>query len=118
PAARPPARIRTARQAREGPQRGRHPRRRPARRRRFPRDGTPAPDDDARHPDCPGSPMTIRVLLADDQRLVREAFAMLVDSAADMEVVGQAGTGREAVELARDRKSVVAVMYIRTAALV
>jgi DNA-binding NarL/FixJ family response regulator len=34
--------------------------------------------------------MTIRVLLADDQTLVREAFAMLVESAGDMEVVGQA----------------------------
>ncbi|MBD9731445.1 response regulator transcription factor [Streptomyces sp. SID8111] len=57
--------------------------------------------------------MTIRVLLADDQRLVREAFAMLVDSAADMEVVGRAGTGREAVELARARRADLVVMDIR-----
>ena len=57
--------------------------------------------------------MTIRVLLADDQTLVRAAFAMLVESARDMEVVGQAGTGREAVELARDARPDLVVMDIR-----
>ncbi|MGX1547865.1 response regulator [Streptomyces adustus] len=57
--------------------------------------------------------MTIRVLLADDQTLVRAAFAMLVESAGDMEVVGQAGTGREAVELARARRADLVVMDIR-----
>ncbi|MET4922170.1 response regulator transcription factor [Streptomyces sp. PSRA5] len=55
----------------------------------------------------------IRVLLADDQRLVRAAFAMLVESAADMEVVGQAGTGLEAVELARSARADLVVMDIR-----
>lgn len=55
----------------------------------------------------------IRVLLADDQRLVRAAFAMLVESAGDMEVVGQAGTGREAVELARSARADLVVMDIR-----
>ena len=44
----------------------------------------------------------IRVLLADDQALVRGAFALLVGSAPDMEVVGEAGTGDEAVTLTRD----------------
>lgn len=57
--------------------------------------------------------MTIRVLLADDQTLVRAAFAMLVESAPDMEVVGQAGTGREAVELARSCRADLVVMDIR-----
>ncbi|MET7704108.1 MULTISPECIES: response regulator transcription factor [unclassified Streptomyces] len=57
--------------------------------------------------------MTIRVLLADDQTLVRAAFAMLVESAPDMEVVGQAGTGREAVELARGSRADLVVMDIR-----
>ena len=57
--------------------------------------------------------MTIRVLLADDQTLVRAAFAMLVESAPDMEVVGQAGTGREAVALARSRRADLVVMDIR-----
>ncbi|MFF3498009.1 response regulator [Streptomyces sp. NPDC003247] len=55
----------------------------------------------------------IRVLLADDQTLVRAAFAMLVESAPDMEVVGQAGTGREAVELARRERADLVVMDLR-----
>ncbi|MXM62039.1 response regulator [Streptomyces sp. HUCO-GS316] len=57
--------------------------------------------------------MTIRVLLADDQTLVREAFAMLVESARDMAVVGQAATGREAVRLARSERADLVVMDIR-----
>ncbi|MFJ9737016.1 response regulator [Streptomyces sp. NPDC101166] len=57
--------------------------------------------------------MTIRVLLADDQNLVRASFAMLVSSAGDMEVVAEAGTGREAVELARSARADLIVMDIR-----
>ncbi|MGW3111407.1 response regulator [Streptomyces sp. NPDC001091] len=57
--------------------------------------------------------MTIRVLLADDQNLVRASFAMLVSSAGDMEVVGEAGTGREAVALARSARADLVVMDIR-----
>ncbi|WP_055416822.1 response regulator transcription factor [Streptomyces pactum] len=57
--------------------------------------------------------MTIRVLLADDQNLVRAAFALLVASAPDMEVVGEAGTGRQAVELARAERADLVVMDIR-----
>ncbi|WP_324784291.1 response regulator transcription factor [Streptomyces sp. H51] len=57
--------------------------------------------------------MTVRVLLADDQTLVRAAFAMLVESAPDMTVVGQAGTGRQAVELAREIRPDLVVMDIR-----
>ncbi|MFI5660476.1 response regulator [Streptomyces sp. NPDC051684] len=55
----------------------------------------------------------IRVVLADDQTLVRAAFAMLVESAADMEVVGQAGTGREAVAAVREARADLVVMDIR-----
>ncbi|MFF7211453.1 response regulator [Streptomyces sp. NPDC008238] len=55
----------------------------------------------------------IRVLLADDQTLVREAFAMLVDSAPDMRVVGHAATGREAVAAARAGRADVVIMDIR-----
>ena len=57
--------------------------------------------------------MTIRVLLADDQNLVRAAFALLVASAPDMEVAGEAGTGREAVELARTQRADLVVMDVR-----
>jgi len=58
-------------------------------------------------------PTPIRVLLADDQTLVRAAFAMLVESAKDMEVVGQAGTGRQAVALARSERADLVVMDLR-----
>ncbi len=57
--------------------------------------------------------MTIRVLLADDQPLVRGGFAFFVNSAPDLQVVGEAGTGREAVELARTTRADVVVMDIR-----
>jgi DNA-binding NarL/FixJ family response regulator len=55
----------------------------------------------------------IRVLVADDQALVRAGFRVLVDSAADLEVVGEAGNGREAVELARSARPDVVLMDIR-----
>ena len=57
--------------------------------------------------------MTIRVLLADDQPLVRNGFALFLDSAPDIEVVGAAGTGRHAVELTRSLRPDVVVMDIR-----
>jgi DNA-binding NarL/FixJ family response regulator len=57
--------------------------------------------------------MTIRVLLADDQTLIRAGFRVLVDSAPDLEVVGEATTGREAVELARKFRADVVLMDIR-----
>lgn len=57
--------------------------------------------------------MTIRVLLADDQALLAGTFRLLIDSADDMEVVGIAGNGREAVELAQSAKPDVVVMDIR-----
>jgi DNA-binding NarL/FixJ family response regulator len=59
------------------------------------------------------TPEPIRVLLADDQTLVRAAFAMLVESARDMEVVGQAGNGLEAIALARAERADVIVMDVR-----
>lgn len=57
--------------------------------------------------------MTIRVLLADDQALVRGAFALLVNSADGMEVVGEAGTGDEAVTKTRELLPDVVLMDIR-----
>ena len=44
----------------------------------------------------------VRVLVADDQALVRAGLATLLDSQPDLEVVGQAGDGREAIRLARE----------------
>ncbi|MFK4068059.1 response regulator [Streptomyces sp. NPDC029674] len=57
--------------------------------------------------------MTIRVLLADDQALLRSAFKVLVDSEADMEVVGEASDGAEAVRLAKSERADVVLMDIR-----
>ncbi|MFE9888593.1 response regulator [Streptomyces scopuliridis] len=57
--------------------------------------------------------MTIRVLLADDQALLRSAFRILVDSEPDMEVVGEAADGAQAVALARSTLPDVVLMDIR-----
>ena len=57
--------------------------------------------------------MTIRVLLADDQALIRAGFAMIIDSEPDLKVVGEAVNGREAVELARTARADVVLMDIR-----
>jgi DNA-binding NarL/FixJ family response regulator len=55
----------------------------------------------------------IRVLLADDQALVRAGFKMLLESASDIEVAGEAATGVEAVQLAIEHKPDVVLMDIR-----
>ncbi|RVU26301.1 response regulator transcription factor [Streptomyces antnestii] len=57
--------------------------------------------------------MTIRVLLADDQALLRSAFRVLVDSEPDMLVVGEASDGAQAVSLAKSEKADVVLMDIR-----
>ncbi|MFE4260046.1 response regulator [Streptomyces sp. NPDC056883] len=58
-------------------------------------------------------PTPIRVLLADDQALLRSAFKVLVDSEADMCVVGEASDGAQAFELARTVRPDVVLMDIR-----
>ncbi len=57
--------------------------------------------------------MTIRVLVADDQALIRAGFRVLIDSADDLEVVGEASDGAEAIELARTTRADVVIMDIR-----
>jgi len=57
--------------------------------------------------------VTIRVLLADDQALIRGGFAALVGSADDMEVVGEAADGEQALEQARALKPDVVLMDVR-----
>lgn len=55
----------------------------------------------------------IRVVLADDQQLVRAGFRALLDHESDIEVVGEASTGREALELVRREHPDVVLMDIR-----
>jgi DNA-binding NarL/FixJ family response regulator len=61
----------------------------------------------------PDSPAPIRVLLADDEGLVRSGFKVLLDLEDDITVVGEATTGAEAVERARATRPDVIVMDIR-----
>jgi len=55
----------------------------------------------------------IRVLVADDQALLRGSFRVLLETTPDMTVVGEAGTGREAIELARSAQPDVVLMDVR-----
>ena len=59
------------------------------------------------------APARIRVVLADDQALLREAFRTLLESTNDIEVVAEAGNGVEAVALARRLRPDVVLMDIR-----
>jgi DNA-binding NarL/FixJ family response regulator len=61
----------------------------------------------------PAGRAPIRVLLADDQALVRSGFKLLLDGEADVTVVGEAATGAEAVERARAIRPDVVLMDIR-----
>ncbi|TMD95719.1 MAG: response regulator transcription factor [Chloroflexi bacterium] len=55
----------------------------------------------------------IRVVIADDQALIRAGFRMIVQTQPDMQVAGEAGDGQEAVELVRRERPDVVLMDIR-----
>lgn len=58
-------------------------------------------------------PLAVRVLVADDQRLLREGIASLLEVQEGITIVGQAASGREAVELALATRPDVALMDVR-----
>lgn len=57
--------------------------------------------------------MTVRVLIADDQQLVRSGFRLILESEDDLEVVAEAADGREAVSATRRLRPDVALMDLR-----
>jgi DNA-binding NarL/FixJ family response regulator len=57
--------------------------------------------------------MSIRIMLVDDQELVRAGFRMVLDAQADMTVVGEAGDGLAAVETLRTTQADIVVMDVR-----
>lgn len=57
--------------------------------------------------------MTIRVVLADDQTLIRAGFRVLIEAENDLEVVGEAADGATAIDVVRSIRADVILMYIR-----
>ena len=57
--------------------------------------------------------MTIRVVIVDDQALVRDGFGMILDAQPDIEVLGSASDGREAIDRVRELRPDVVLMDIR-----
>jgi len=57
--------------------------------------------------------VTIKVLIADDQALVRSGFRMILESRDDLEVVGEAGDGEQAIRLAGQTRPDVVLMDVR-----
>jgi DNA-binding NarL/FixJ family response regulator len=70
-------------------------------------------DREGRSPQAGSILMTVRVVVADDQNLVRAGLTMILNAQPDIEVVGEAANGREAVELARRLRPDVCVFDIR-----
>jgi DNA-binding NarL/FixJ family response regulator len=57
--------------------------------------------------------MSIRILLADDQELMRMGFRMVIDSQADLEIVGEAANGLDAIEVAKAQSPDIVLMDVR-----
>ena len=57
--------------------------------------------------------MTIRVVLVDDQALIRAGFRAIIDSAPDLEVVAEADDGADALDVIRSSRADVVLMDIR-----
>ena len=57
--------------------------------------------------------MTVRVVLVDDQALIRAGFRAIIDSTDDLEVVGEADDGLVALDVVRDARADVVLMDIR-----